>query len=336
MTIVDRYILLLAMWPPALQDIGTNGGALLSQSKLPPSSLIIGSRNRPQLLLETVESVLRGDELPTELVIIDQSDKPHPSLKDWKHSDSCEIRYLWRRSTGVCRARNEGIVAARYDLVALTDDDLCATPTWYGSLIHSLVEAGPRSVVTGRVLPGAAERPGGFVPALVTSQEYKVYEGRIGTDVLVTCHMAMHRSTFEEVGGFDDRLGPGTRFPAADDNDYGFRLLERGYRIIYVPEAIIYHRAWRSQREYLPMRWAYGRGTGGFYTKYLSLRDPYMGRRMCRDIGLRLIRFPWRMLHRPDLALGDLIFACGIIWGAGEWLLTRSRKKLFHAAITQQ
>jgi GT2 family glycosyltransferase len=224
-------------------------------------------------------------------------------------------------------------MAATHDILAFTDDDLCATPTWYGSLIRALVEVGPRSVVTGRVLPGAAERPGGFVPAFVTSQEFKVYQGRIGTDILVSCHMAMHRSAFEEVGGFDDRLGPGTRFPAAEDNDYGFRLLERGYRIVYVPEAVIYHRAWRSQRDYFAMRWLYGRGKGGFYTKYLTLKDPYMLRRMCGDIALRVIRFPWRVLHRPSLALGDLVFVCGILWGAAEWLLTRPETKFLDTAI---
>ena len=37
---------------------------------LPPTSLIICSRNRPALLRKTVESVLQGDEVPTELIIV--------------------------------------------------------------------------------------------------------------------------------------------------------------------------------------------------------------------------------------------------------------------------
>src|SRR5579859_8077465 len=47
---------------------------------LPPTTLIICSRNRPQLLQEAVESVLRGREVPTELLIIDQSQAAHPAL----------------------------------------------------------------------------------------------------------------------------------------------------------------------------------------------------------------------------------------------------------------
>src|SRR5689334_20384253 len=37
---------------------------------LPESSLIIASRNRPELLHDTVQSILRGDETPTEIIII--------------------------------------------------------------------------------------------------------------------------------------------------------------------------------------------------------------------------------------------------------------------------
>ena len=120
------------------------------------------------------------------------------------------------------------------------------TPTWLGSLIRALINGGTKAVVTGRVLPTSPETPGGFVPALVVREVPAVYEGRVGADVLAGGHMAIYRSIMQRVGGFDERLGAGAKFPAADDNDLGFRLLELGYRIIYVPEAILYHRAWRA------------------------------------------------------------------------------------------
>src|SRR5437773_2459984 len=270
-----------------------------ARAGLPPTSLIIGSRNRPKFLLETVESVLRGDEVPSELIIIDQSDIPHPSLATLKHDCDCEIRYLWTRSVGVSRARNAGAAAARHAILVAIDDDMFVTSTWFGILVRALINAGPHAIVTGKVLATEPEKPGGFAPTVVIRGAAAVYEGRIGADVLPSCHMALYRSAFDQVGGFDERLGPGAPFPSADDNDFGFRLLEAGYRIVYVPEAVLYHRAWRSERDYLRMRWIYGRGKGGYYGKYLSLRDPYMLRRMCGDIALRVIRFPWRVLHRP-------------------------------------
>jgi hypothetical protein len=51
--------------------------------EIPSISMIIPSRNRPHVSLDTVDSVLRGDEVSTELIIVDQSDAPHPSLKSF-------------------------------------------------------------------------------------------------------------------------------------------------------------------------------------------------------------------------------------------------------------
>jgi GT2 family glycosyltransferase len=299
----------------------------LAQTRLPFASLIICSRNRPKLLVETIDSVLQGDEVPTELVIIDQSDVPQSTLANLKTNRLCEIRYIWTTSIGLSRARNTGIATARYWILAIIDDDMFVTPTWFGSLIRALVRAGDRAVVTGRVLPTEAEVPGGFVPTFMPSAIAAVYQGRIGTDVLAGGHMATYRSILDAVGGFDERLGAGADFPAADDNDLGFRLLESGYRIVYVPEAVLYHRAWRGDGEYLRIRWSYGRGKGGFYTKYLSLMDPYMLRRMAWDILHRVFLFPHRLWCDPRRAWGDIVYIAGILSGATQWALTHSKNR---------
>src|SRR6266508_5812863 len=93
---------------------------------LPATSLIICSRNRPQLLAETVESVLIGDEVPAEIVIIDQSDERHPRLAMLRTDRNCELRYLWTHSAGISRGRNTGIRMAQHDILAITDDDMTA------------------------------------------------------------------------------------------------------------------------------------------------------------------------------------------------------------------
>ena len=139
--------------------------------------------------------------------------------------------------------------------------------------------------------------------------------------------MVTYRSILDAVDCFDERLGPGTHFPAAEDNDLGFRLLEAGFRIIYAAEAVLYHRAWRGKGEYMPMRWSYGRGKGGFYTKYCSLKDLYILRRMIWDIAHRFFYFPHRLLRDPRRACGDIVYAAGILVGAIQWALRWSRKQ---------
>jgi len=139
--------------------------------------------------------------------------------------------------------------------------------------------------------------------------------------------MATFRSLLQKVGGFDERLGAGSDFPAAEDNDLGFRLLETGSRIFYVPEAVVHHRAWRGKSEYLRMRWNYGLGKGGFYTKHLSLTDRYMLRRVGWDIWHRIVRLPRRIVAAPRQTVGDVVYIGGIVVGATRWLITQGRQK---------
>jgi GT2 family glycosyltransferase len=306
----------------ALETVETDS---LARGSLPPTSLIICSRNRPQLLTETVESILRGDELPTELIIIDQSNAAYRSPATQTVASACEIRCMLTASVGVSRARNEGIAAATYGILAFTDDDILVTPSWFGSLVRVLLQAGPCSVVTGQVRPTEAEIPGGFAPSTKVAEILAVYEGRVGTDPLFTGNMAMYRDTIGVVGGFDERLGPGSQFPSSEDNDFGFRLLELGYRIIYVPEAVVYHRAWRSDRDYLRLRWNYGVGQGGFYAKHLSLRDQYMLSRLVRHIGHYVFMFRGHVRHQRLGACGDVIYVLGLLCGVVRWFLSHRR-----------
>ncbi len=137
--------------------------------------------------------------------------------------------------------------------------------------------------------------------------------------------MAMYRSAARDIGGFDVRIGPGTAFPAAEDNDFGFRLLKAGYQIIYVPGAVIYHRSFREEKTFLPLRWNYRVGRGAFYAKYFSLKDTYLLRRMVRDVKTHILLFIFRFRTERVKALGDAALAFGIIYGAIKWLMTQRR-----------
>ncbi len=291
--------------------------------ELPASSLIICSRNRPKLLADSVDSVLKGDHIPTEIVIVDQSDRPNPILEKTKPECNCEIRYLWSQTIGQSRARNIGMETARFDVLVHTDDDVLVDPGWFAVMVNALCAAGKKSAMSGRVLPFLLGEKGYFVPAIKEQKAAEIYRGRIGKDVLYGNNFSLFRTAVDEIGFFDERLGVGTHFPGADDNDFGYRLLEAGYSIIYEPEAIVYHRAWRSKDDFLPLRWGYGLARGAFYAKYLSLRDRYMLKRMVQDIRRHLLTLP--VLFRLDRtkAYGHIMLASGILVGAARWLWTQ-------------
>lgn len=281
-----------------------------------PVSLIVASRNRPDLLADTVASVLRAEAVPAELIVVDQSDEPHADLRT-----RSAVRYLWSRTAGLSRANNLGVKAAGHDLLVFTHDDVLVERDWLPRIVEALRREGPRTVVTGRVLP-AGDRPGGFAPSVQPATAPAVWEGRIGRDVLYPLNMALHRPALEAVGGFDERLGPGTPYPAAEDNDLGHRLLEAGYRIVFAPEAVVHHRAWRPRAEFAGLRYGYGRGQGAFYAKHLDLRDRYILRRLAGDTAGRLARLPGRVRRKEKDPWSELCYVWGVVSGMAGWWRT--------------
>lgn len=295
------------------------------EANLPAASLLICSRNRAQLLWETIQSILKSNEVPTEMVVVDQSKTPNSELTNFRPEGKCEFRYVWSEKKGVSVGRNLAVSIASHPILVFTDDDMLVTPTWFGTIIRTLLSFGSEGVVTGQVL-ASKEDGKGFAPSIRQDHESVIYQGRVNRDVLFTGNMATYRSVFEHIGGFDSRLGPGTCYPAAEDNDFAFRLLEAGYSIVYDPHATVYHRVWRSKEQSLWLSWNYGCGQGAFYAKYFSLKDPHTIRRMARNVSGYLSRFPYRLLRQRAQAYQDILYVGGLLYGAARWRIFRAER----------
>jgi GT2 family glycosyltransferase len=284
-------------------------------TETPSVSVIVCTRNRPRLLLDTIESILAGDAKPTEIVVVDQSRDVDPRLD--RHEDVVLVHSPER---GLTRARNLGIAAARGRVIAFSDDDVRVAANWLSSLVAAIGTEPERRVAAGQVIPAPPERSGAFTSSFYVDDTPATYTGRIERDPLGGGNMAMYRSGFDVVGLFDERLGAGGAYPAADDNDFGLRLLEAGFTIVYVPEAIVYHRAWRARWRYPVVRWRYGRGKGGFYGKHLGLSERHIQRRLARDVGRRLRHLPSNAVRHPRQAVGDLAYIAGLLTALTQWL----------------
>jgi GT2 family glycosyltransferase len=289
-----------------------------------PVSVIIATRDRPAMLADAVHALVHGDTAPDEIVIIDQGSRSGSSVPSLTAAlgdaaGRSVVRHIHVPWCGLSRANNHGAALARHDLLLFTHDDVTVEHGWCSTMRDALARVGQAGAVTGRVIAGPAEVPGGYAPALRDDLQPAVHRGRVGHDVIKPMNLGMHREVFEAVGGFDARLGPGTHFGGAEDADLGLRLLEHGFVVEYVPEAIVEHRAWRSPPDDLPLRWTYGVAQGAFYAKHLREGNRFLLRRIGADVTRRARRFPRRLLHEPRRALGDPLFLAGNVAGAVRW-----------------
>lgn len=284
-------------------------------------TVVVPTRNRAELVRDCVASILTGERLPAEIVVVDQSTDDPPALPAGQRG--CEVRHVRTGEAGLSRARNLGVREARGTIIAFVDDDMWVDPGWLSALADGLRAHGPGHVVTGSVLE--AEDTGSFAPSTTPIRDARVYRGALWSDPLYGGNMAAFARTFADVGGFDPRLGAGTRLPGAEDNDFGFRLLRRGYGIAVIPDAIVHHRAWRRADEATALQRAYGLGQGAFYAKHIG--HPVIVGRAARSVLRSAIRIPQVALRSPRRASEEPAYLLGLLQGAGRWVARESRRE---------
>src|SRR5215210_228342 len=301
------------MTPEAMEDDGAPLAA----------SVLIASRGRPEMLLDTIDAVLAARRVPAEIVVVDQSEEPQPELEGLGAERGCELRYVHSATSGLSRARNVGLRQASQDVIWVLDDDMLPEDDALELLLAGRSGPDDRTVTTGRLLAAPPEGPGLTQPpgALVTRAEPEVFRGRQPLQVVPGPNVALPREVMLEIGGYDERLGAGTRFPGAEDHDLSMRLLDAGCEVRHVPEAVVLHRSWRDRGDAVRLRWGYARGVGGFYAKHASLRDRHTLERAAREVRARLGRAATSLISSPATSARNLLSLAGLLFGALEWSL---------------
>lgn len=267
------------------------------------------------MLFEVVHQILVGSLLPSELIVVEDAGGKESRLASFT-TGKCSYRYVRAGDTTLSEKRNLGISLSRNELIVFADDDVLVPATWFESIVSSATALGERTIVTGRVVSGAPESPGAYAPSLHPASEPETYSRRSTfEDPLATFNCAFHKSVPSAIGGFDVRLGPGTRFPACEDNDFGLRALEAGFEIAFEPRAMLYHRAWRTPDTFLALRHTYGRGQGAFYAKHLR-RNRYIWRKLYAALARHGRR---ALAGEARQTIGEIFWFAGLLRGFVGW-----------------
>jgi GT2 family glycosyltransferase len=289
-------------------------------------TVIVPTLDRPELLIDLLHSIAAGDDQPDEVLVIDQSARCSGAVEALAVATGLAIEHVHVPFHGVSRARNEGARRARCARLAFVDDDVLVDPGWCRAM-RSALDREATAVVTGRVDAGEPERSGAFTTSTIEDDEPRRHTTPGHVDVLYTGNCGLRRATLERVGGFDERLGPGTPFPSAEDNDLAHRLLAAGIEIVYEPAAIVRHRAWRPRSDAIAVRWRYGLGQGAFLAKHARDRRHGTLPRLRRQLA-RSARRAVANVRRDRRATAEHVaMALGVIVGVARWTLIAGRHR---------
>ena len=243
---------------------------------VPPVTVVIPTIGRPELLRACLEALAACRPRAEEILVVDQSGDPAvaSAVQEFAPLGARLVRCDGR---GVSVGRNVGLREARHEIVLVTDDDCRVADDWVG-VAWRLMSVDRAKIVTGRVLHVGDPRA---VPSTIDDPIPREFTGEARGGVLFPNNMAVNRWLVLDEGGFDERFGPDE---AAEDNDFCYRWLRAGRRLVYEPALTVWHDDWRSPEELERLYARYARGEGFFYAKHLRQGDLRMLRFITRDL----------------------------------------------------
>lgn len=264
----------------------------------PRVSVIVPTRDRPELLRTCVASLLGSSTYPDmELLLVDnQSADPDALALLDEFSGQPRVRVLrYDAPFNYSAINNWAAAQATGQVLALVNNDIeVITPDWLEEMVSQALRPDIGAVGAMLYYPNDTIQHAGVILGIhgVAAHQYcgmpRGYPGQAGrafvaqslSAVTAAC-LVIRREVFEEVGGLDEQLRV-----AFNDIDFCMRVKQAGYRNFWTPFAELYHhesasrgkedtaekkQRFRGEVEFMQQRWGEALLLDPAYNPNLSL-----------------------------------------------------------------
>jgi GT2 family glycosyltransferase len=275
---------------------------------------VIVCATRENTIAALVNSIQRQQYAHWELQILAQGKDPRfLSVMDRLEASDKRIRVIRFSELGKTKALNAGIQQAQGEVLAFTDDDCEADPNWL-SVTAECFQSNPEvGILGGSVIAPPAPRFRLSTCPAVEVKEYLYRPSENGFQAppffyFIGANYAVRASAADRIGPFDEVLGPGGRYPSADEVDFCLRAEGLDIAMLTTPRSVVHHTYGRRSgiRQVFRHHWIYARGKGALIGK-LELMNHRLGQEWGREPSVRekllgLIKNPRRLLIEQAVA----------------------------------
>ena len=196
-------------------------------------SVIVPVYNAEKTLEECIQSIFDLDypkeKLEPIFVNNASTDNTVQILK--KYED--KIKILSENKRGPAAARNKGLQNASGEIIAFTDSDCMVEKNWLEN-INPFFQDEKIGIIGGKILAkppyNEVEKFGEFI------HDHNSAINLFKPPYVITMNWASRLSVLKEMNFFNED------FIRCEDVDLSHRIYMAGYKIVYAPEAIVYHR----------------------------------------------------------------------------------------------
>ena len=201
-------------------------------------SLIVSTIRRINELERLLESLKKQTYKEFEVIIIDQNENGLVDDIVNDYSVQIEIKHINVSPRGASEARNTGVPYAKYDLISFPDDDC-----WYDK---NILEDVKKFFVRNDDLDVLTCKSTNLEGTL-SHTKFKNKQGNITQLNSLLCGIEftifLKKTVMEQLGGFDEKIGPGSNFGygAGEAHDFLLRIVSENFKAYYTPSINIYH-----------------------------------------------------------------------------------------------
>lgn len=277
-------------------------------------SVAIPCYNGARFVGATIESVLGQTHPADEILVIDDGSRDDSAAIVRQYTARHRVTLIPHgQNQGLAAARNTAIDAARGEILAFIDVDAQADSQWLARLLAGYARDCLQAEATHSDRgPGDDAEIGGVGGAGIEAagnsladrwrhryaSQHHGEHAKERVDFLFGLNMSYRRSALQAVGGFSPTLRTN-----AEDMDMGYRLNRAGYRLVYRPDARVFHQ--RTDDLSSLRKTIYNWYFWAYVVKHKNGHNPWM-------LGLgTLRRLLWRdtlrdLLHHRQVRLAAL------------------------------
>jgi GT2 family glycosyltransferase len=271
------------------------------------ASVVVPVRNDRGAHLRKLIAALAEQTLPRDsFEVLIGDDGSTDGSTDGLATDDGWVRVLRGEQRNSYAARNRAARAARAPVLAFCDSDCVPEPEWLEAGLAALRDADAAAGLIRFLVP---ERR--TIWTLLDMDSTKDHEREVAQRNAETANLFVRRELYDRVDGFDDTI------PEHGDFDFAERCVQAGARLVFAPEAVVWHPTKNEARPFLRTLWIMHR-----WYAARQVRDGH------RPLGLKLrwwvpvlLHLRWRKRSGRSLGLDRY-------WLAQQGVTPRLRENL--------